>query len=113
MVYWCQNELCRKSLKVQKLRNLGFSLQFHEKKKNYIFDFTNFYYRFPDDDKIALYFTSERKETTGIGQMTFGELKKQVGLYYNALKVSGIQKGDRVVGYMPNCPEAIIGTSFE
>ena len=45
--------------------------------------------------------------------MTFGELKKQVGLYYNALKVSGIQKGDRVVGYMPNCPEAIIGTSFE
>jgi len=64
--------------------------------------------RFPDDDKIALYFTSERKETTGIGQMTFGELKKQVGLYYNALKVSGIQKGDRVVGYMPNCPEAII-----
>ena len=60
-----------------------------------------------------MYFTSERKETTGIGQMTFGELKKQVGLYYNALKVSGIQKGDRVVGYMPNCPEAIIGKSFE
>ena len=82
---------------------MSFILQF------YIFDFTNFDYRFPDDDKIALYFTSERKETTGIGQMTFGELKKQVGLYYNALKASGIQKGDRVVGYMPNCPEAIIG----
>ena len=85
---------------------MSFILQF------YIFDFTNFYYRFPDDDKIALYFTSERKETTGIGQMTFGELKKQVGLYYNALKASGIQKGDRVVGYMPNCPEAIIGKKF-
>ena len=69
--------------------------------------------RFPNDDKIALYYTSERKETTGIGQMTFGELKKQVGLYYNALKASGIQKGDRVVGYMPNCPEAIIGKCFE
>ena len=85
---------------------MSFILQF------YIFDFTNFDYRFPDDDKIALYFTSERKETTGIGQMTFGELKKQVGLYYNALKASGIQKGDRVVGYMPNCPEAIIGKKF-
>ena len=63
--------------------------------------------------KVALYYTSERYETTGIGQMTFGELKKQVGLYYNALKSLGIQKGDRVVGYLPNCPEAIIGKNLE
>ena len=41
--------------------------------------------------------------------MTFGELKNQVGLYSNALKALGVKKGDRVVGYMPNCPEAIIG----
>ena len=66
--------------------------------------------RYSNDEKIALYFTSERKETTGIGEMTFGELKNQVGLYSNALKALGVKKGDRVVGYMPNCPEAIIGT---
>ena len=41
--------------------------------------------------------------------MTFGQLKGQVGLYANALKALGVKKGDRIVGYMPNCPEAIIG----
>ena len=41
--------------------------------------------------------------------MTFGQLKGQVGLYANALRALGVKKGDRVVGYMPNCPEAIIG----
>ena len=40
--------------------------------------------------------------------MTFGELRRQVGLYASALRNLGISKGDRVVGYLPNCPQAII-----
>ena len=80
-------------------------------KKNTITILTSFFVfcRFQDNDKIALYFTSERKAITGIGQMTFGQLKGQVGLYANSLRALGVKKGDRVVGYMPNCPEAIIG----
>lgn len=40
--------------------------------------------------------------------MTFGELRAQVGKYSSALRNLGVEKGDRVVGYLPNCPEAII-----
>lgn len=40
--------------------------------------------------------------------MTFGELKAKVAEYSSALRNLGIAKGDRVVGYLPNCPEAII-----
>ena len=47
----------------------------------------------------------------GVGQMTFGELKKKVSQYASALKKMGIKKGDIVAGYLPNCPEAIIGES--
>ena len=65
-------------------------------------------FRYPKDDKIAFYYTTERKETVGIGQMTFGELKGKVGLYASALRKIGIKKGDIVAGYLPNCPEAII-----
>ena len=64
--------------------------------------------RYKNDDKIAFYYTTERKETVGVGQMTFGELKKNVGLYASALRKFGIKKGDIVAGYLPNCPEAII-----
>ena len=47
----------------------------------------------------------------GVGQMTFGELKKKVSQYASALKKMGIKKDDIVAGYLPNCPEAIIGES--
>jgi acetoacetyl-CoA synthetase len=57
---------------------------------------------------VALFYTSERLEATGINKMTFGQLKVKVTKYANALKSLGVQMGDRVVGYMPNCPEAII-----
>lgn len=57
---------------------------------------------------MALFYTSERLEATGINKMTFGQLKVKVTKYANALKSLGVQMGDRVVGYMPNCPEAII-----
>ncbi len=40
--------------------------------------------------------------------MTFGELKLKVAQYATALRREGVTKGDRIVGYLPNCPEAII-----
>lgn len=40
--------------------------------------------------------------------MTFGQLKAQVARYSSALRQLGVTKGDRIVGYLPNCPEAII-----
>lgn len=67
-----------------------------------------FFLRFDQDEKIALYFTTERRAATGIGSMTFGELKSQVSKYSSALRGLGVARGDRVVGYLPNCPEAII-----
>ena len=64
--------------------------------------------RHDKDDDIALYFTTERKELIGIGKMTFGELKVHVAKWASALRNLGVVKGDRVAGYLPNCPEAII-----
>ncbi|EDV23760.1 uncharacterized protein TRIADDRAFT_26822 [Trichoplax adhaerens] len=57
------------------------------------------------DDKVAIYFTGEGRELT---QMTYQELYHQVRQYAAALRKSGVQNGDRVVGYIPNCPQAII-----
>lgn len=33
--------------------------------------------RHKNDEKIAFYYTTERKEMVGVGKMTFGELKKK------------------------------------
>lgn len=73
-----------------------------------IFSFANIIHRHAQDDKIALYFTTERRSSIGIGSMTFGQLKAQVARYSSALRQLGVTKGDRIVGYLPNCPEAII-----
>ena len=56
----------------------------------------SFFSRYKNDEKIALYYTTERKETVGIGQMTFGELKKNVGLYASALRKFGIKKAQYI-----------------
>ena len=76
--------------------------------RKYIF---TIFSRHKNDEKIAFYYTTERKEMIGVGQMTFGELKKKVSQYASALKKLGIKKGDILAGYLPNCPEAIIGES--
>lgn len=41
-------------------------------------------------------------------RVSWNELHDQVSTLAQALRVAGIVKGDRVVGYMPNMPEAII-----
>ena len=44
----------------------------------------------PDDEKIAFFYTSERKDVMGIGKMTFGELRSKVAKYASSLRVLGI-----------------------
>jgi len=65
--------------------------------------------RHTDDDKIAFYYTNERQLKDGcpVKSKTFGQLRQRVGALAHALRKLGIKKGDRVVGYIPNCPEAI------
>ena len=63
--------------------------------------------RYADDSKIALYHTSERIRQIGVGRRTFGELKVNVARIAASLRAVGVTVGDRVAGYLPNCPEAI------
>jgi len=63
--------------------------------------------RYPDDSKVALYYTTERFGADGIKTKTFGQLRERVRKIAASLKKLGVKKGDRVVGYIPNCPEAI------
>jgi acetyl-CoA synthetase len=56
-------------------------------------------------DKVAIIFEGEPGD---VRKLTYGELHAEVCRFANALKVSGIDKGDRVVIYMPLIPEAVI-----
>jgi len=57
------------------------------------------------DDRRAITFWTEGKEPEYI---SYKELYGMVARCSLALKNSGIKKGDRVAGYISNCPEAII-----
>merc|ERR1719264_844063 len=63
--------------------------------------------RYPDDSKVALYYTSERLGADGVNTKTFGQLRERVRQLAASLAAAGVMEGDRVVGYIPNCPEAI------
>jgi len=52
----------------------------------------------------ALLFQSERQPLV---EVSWDELAQKVGLVANALRAMGIQRGDRVVAYMPNMPETL------
>ncbi|RTZ59265.1 MAG: acetate--CoA ligase [Gammaproteobacteria bacterium] len=56
-------------------------------------------------NKVALLYVNEREEERKI---TYGELYELVGRFAQALKGLGVEKGDRVLIYMPNTPEAVI-----
>ena len=57
------------------------------------------------DDKPAIIFKGENARQDII---TYQTLYKRVAELANALRNAGISTGDRVVGYLPNVPEAII-----
>ena len=50
-----------------------------------------------------------RSQTRGPLELTFGELIEQAGRVRAGLQRLGVQKGDRVVAYLPNIPETLIG----
>ncbi|MDX1496370.1 MAG: acetoacetate--CoA ligase [Salinisphaeraceae bacterium] len=56
-------------------------------------------------DAAAMYFASE---TTPLTTISWDELRNEVTDLAYALRQSGVQPGDRVVGFMPNIPQTMI-----
>jgi acetoacetyl-CoA synthetase len=58
-----------------------------------------------DDARTAIVHASELRE---LEELTWGELRRQVATAAAGLRALGFGRGDRVVAYMPNIPEAIV-----
>ena len=56
------------------------------------------------DDRVALIHASELRE---LDESTWSELREQVGRIAAGLRGLGVERGDRVVAYMPNLPETV------
>ena len=57
------------------------------------------------DEEVAILHASELRE---LGEVRWGELRRQVAAVASGLRELGVGRGDRVVAYMPNIPEAIV-----
>jgi acetoacetyl-CoA synthetase len=57
------------------------------------------------DDEVALVYASELRE---LSELRWGELREQVAAVREGLRALGVTRGDRVVAYLPNGPEAVI-----
>src|SRR5580704_14561492 len=57
-------------------------------------------------DEVAVLHTSELR--TERAEITWGELGELVAAATGGLRALGVQRGDRVVAYMPNIPETIV-----
>jgi acetoacetyl-CoA synthetase len=57
------------------------------------------------DDETAILHASELRELT---ELSWGELRSQVAAVAAGLHDLGVERGDRVVAYLPNIPEAIV-----
>jgi len=58
-----------------------------------------------DGAEAAILHASELRE---LGELSWGELRAQVAATAAGLRGLGVERGDRVVAYMPNIPEAIV-----
>jgi acetoacetyl-CoA synthetase len=58
-----------------------------------------------DDEQVAILHASELRP---LAELSWGELREQVAAVAGGLRALGVQRGDRVVAYMPNIPEAIV-----
>jgi acetoacetyl-CoA synthetase len=58
-----------------------------------------------DVDRLAVL---GRSQTRPDVELTFGDLRDQVARARAVLTDLGVRRGDRVVGYLPNCPEALV-----
>jgi acetoacetyl-CoA synthetase len=59
-----------------------------------------------EDAEVAIFHASELRE---LGEVTWGELRERVAALAAGLRGLGVGRGDRVVAYLPNIPEAIVG----
>jgi acetoacetyl-CoA synthetase len=58
-----------------------------------------------DADTVAVIAYSQTRAPV---ELTFAELAEQVRHARSGLRELGVRRGDRVVGYLPNCPEALV-----
>jgi acetoacetyl-CoA synthetase len=58
-----------------------------------------------DDAEAAILHASELRE---LDELSWGKLRAQVAAIAAGLRELGVERGDRVVAYMPNIPEAIV-----
>ncbi|HZO70606.1 MAG TPA: acetoacetate--CoA ligase [Ktedonobacteraceae bacterium] len=57
---------------------------------------------------LSLGISRLRSERHPLVEMSWSELRRRVGSVAHALRAMGVQRGDRVVAYMPNIPETVI-----
>ena len=62
-------------------------------------------FRGKDEHEVAVLYASELRE---LSELRWGELREQVAAIREGLQSLGVTKGDRVVAYLPNGPEALI-----
>jgi acetoacetyl-CoA synthetase len=58
-----------------------------------------------DANDVAILHASELRE---LGELSWGDLRRQVAATAAGLRRLGVERGDRVVAYVPNVPEAIV-----
>ena len=68
-------------------------------------NFAEHVFRYGDGTRPAIVFTSEDRSVV---EMSWPELRRQVGAFAASLRGLGVRQGDRVVGYLPNIPEAVV-----
>jgi acetoacetyl-CoA synthetase len=68
-------------------------------------NYTEHIFRGKADDEVALVYASELRELT---ELRWGEFRERVAAVREGLHDLGVSRGDRVVAYLPNGPEAVI-----
>jgi acetoacetyl-CoA synthetase len=63
-------------------------------------------FRGRDPEAVAVRHAAEGRE---LGEITWGELRERVGAFAAGLRSLGVERGDRVVAYLPNSAAALIG----
>ena len=58
-----------------------------------------------DESEVAILHASELRD---LDQLTWAQLRRQVAATAAGLRGLGVERGDRVVAYLPNIPEAIV-----
>ena len=100
-VFWYQ-----KPEKILNTENPPFYKWFEDGLTNTCYNALDFHVDNGLGDKVALIWDSAITNTKE--KYTFKQLKEKVSLFAGALKNQNIQKGDRVIIYMPMIPEAVI-----